>query len=784
MSLHDEFFHAFAHRLRDGRLCAANPTFSNPSWQSAGLRLLILRLSSFTDIERSTPHLFLAGETRAEMPDAFIDMAFRPVPADAALLAQHGVPLIVGTQSHRSLDEFDLVLLSNSYLLELLDLPALLAGSGVPLWSSRRNEQWPPLVLGGSNASAAHAIVKPDGDCIADAIFFGEGEGRVARIVRLWRALPAMPRAARISRIADEVPGLWPAGSLERRTVRAVATVEEGARQGQPIPILPGAEAGTVRLAITMGCPSMCSFCFEGHDRKPFREIPLEALLAEARKLKLATGAEALELSSYNFNTHGRLAELLEGLNGMFLQVNSMSQRADILARTPGLLALELAADKRSYTLGVEGISARQRRFLHKGVTEVDVRRALALLHDAKVREIKLFYLLTGRETAEDFLEFTLFVRWLKELRRSADSTPRAIFSFGMLVRMPFTPLRHDGAVLDQQAWQPLIDRARSACDAGGLEFRLAARWEEYALTQGLAGGGEAAHELLEGRPTTEWIEAHKTDLESEKPVAHPFSFGFLEDEQGRASLHRQFVRARAGRDDAGAREQAGSDRPPVPAARIARVSELMQRKHRLKPVFVTVRVPRDAAGFGPEWRDAGLMRTLLRAHPDQIENVLAIRECLLGSWIGSSEAPWFGWTVIAVTAWDTASALRALRVLGGEPVQGPPAGEALSFRSLELRLELPAPYFRGAGARLAQFLNGQHVPVTLQRSGEGSMYVAGDKARRRKALMEGTFSDTPEATVLLLRVGPKFPVADYLDSFAEPGASRRALLEVKAIEL
>ena len=113
-----------------------NPTFANPSWGAAPLRLLIVRLSTFADVERSTPHLFLAREIRREMPGAFIDMAFLPCPADQALLREHGVPLCIGTQSHRSLDEFDLVLVSNSYLLELVNLPHLLAGSGVPVWAS------------------------------------------------------------------------------------------------------------------------------------------------------------------------------------------------------------------------------------------------------------------------------------------------------------------------------------------------------------------------------------------------------------------------------------------------------------------------------------------------------------------------------------------------------------------------------------------------------------------------------------------------------------------------
>ena len=433
------------------------------------------------------------------------------------------MPLCTGTQSHRSLDEFSLVFVSNSHLLELANLPHLLAGSGAPVWASARGGQWPPIVLGGSNAAAAHAIVRPDGDCMADAIFFGEAEGRAGRIAALCREHGDEPKARRLARAAAEVPGLWTAGDLSRRVPRAVSDIGSAARQAFPFPLLPGAEAGTARLAITMGCPSMCTFCFEGHDRKPFRELPVEELLEAARGLKMNTGAETLEVASFNFNTHSRLADLLEGLNRLFLRVNLMSQRADILARTPGLLALELAADKRSFTLGVEGISARQRRFLRKGLSEADLRRILQALHGQRVREVKLFYLLTGRETESDLDEFGAFLRWLKEIRRAADSPPRAIFSFGMLVRMPFTPLRHDGAVLDEAAWRPLVGRARSACEANGFEFRLAVEWEEYLLTQSIGSDGYDTHELLEGTPLEAWLAEHGPALAAEKPPRLPF---------------------------------------------------------------------------------------------------------------------------------------------------------------------------------------------------------------------------------------------------------------------
>ena len=105
-------------RLRDYRLYLPNPTFGNPAWEKSVCRVLLLRLSPFADVQRSTPHFFLAREVRSALPEAFIDMAFLPRLADATALAAGGLPLILGIQSHRTLREFDIVLISNSWLLE------------------------------------------------------------------------------------------------------------------------------------------------------------------------------------------------------------------------------------------------------------------------------------------------------------------------------------------------------------------------------------------------------------------------------------------------------------------------------------------------------------------------------------------------------------------------------------------------------------------------------------------------------------------------------------------
>ncbi|HTO23849.1 MAG TPA: radical SAM protein [Spirochaetia bacterium] len=781
-------------QLRDYRLYLPNPTFGNPPWEDAAVRVLIVRLSPHADVQKSTPHLFLAREARAAAPRAFIDLAFLPRPSDAALLEAAGFPPIIGTQSHRPLGEFQLVLVSNAWLLEQVNLPWLLSRSGIPRWAGSRGEEWPPVILGGSNASAAHALVSERGNCMADAIFFGEGEGSVGRLVRVLSQHAGRPKAERLQAAAADVPGLWVAGGLPSAMTRARARTAEAALV--PAPVLPGPEAATARVAITVGCPCVCSFCFEGHDRRPFREVSAEEILARARQLKLDTGASTLEVESFNFNTHSGLAALLEGLHRLFLRVNLMSQRVDILSRTPGLLDLELQADKHSYTLGVEGISSRLRRFLHKSLLEEDVLRVLGMLHERPVREVKLFYIITCREQEADLQEFARFVKQLRETRQRARSAPRVVFSFGWLVHMPFTPLRHDTVELDERPWRAVSGRLKSTCETHGFEFRLASSWPEFAASQALSRGGLSLHSLVEeladcgpitddglsdaARASVErWLADHRGELEPERPQGFPFPFGFLDDDDRRRFFHRQYERAKEGVEARFAAERAA-----VPRQAIQEVGALVQRKRRLAPLLVAARVPTEAAGLGREWTDAWLLRELLARHPEQADNVLSVGEQLVsGSSVVGEELAWYGQTAAAVIAWDTERFLRGLAA-DDEPLR--PFARAAEVTEMQVRVHLPAEAFRNPASKLASFLRDAHAPVTIMGPAADCTFEVGEKSRKKRLLLEGSCRAAGGGHVLDLSVGMRPFLLDWLRSFGETAggvaAARLARVEIRSL--
>ena len=726
MADYGSFFRRQWSVLQQADLYAPHPnlTFHNPAFGAVGLRVLIVRLSPFRDVDRSTPHLVLFQAVRRALRDAYIDLAFFPPRHDRERLGMGGVPWLTGVQSLHSAEDFDVVLISNAYTLELVNLPCLLLRSGIPLMASQRGEAWPPLILGGSNAMATQAIVTASGDSLVDALFFGEGEEQVGELVRCLDRGAGEDKRAWLKRAADQVEGLWVAGGWPEKPVQKAMVSAPGADHLlTDYPLLVSAEAQTARLQISFGCPAFCAFCFEGYDRKPYREVPLAAILETARQVKRVQGNRTLELYSFNFNAHADILALLLELNRLFDQVGLKSQRVDLLGDAPALLEAEVVGGKRQFTLGMEGISARQRAWLHKSLSTNAIVGVLERLFRHRIRQIKMFYILTGHENEDDLAEFSGFVRQLKAMRRRHHPGIRVTFSFGQLVRMPFTPLRHDRLFLDLHDWRRIIGPVKSACETNGFEFRMAMDWDDYCTAQVLAMGGYWLHEpLVEmarlGHCYDEhlsrgywealhaWMAAHgrwTPAFLGEKEAHYPFALAFVQSNVSSAFLYRQYCQARAGIDEGYC---LGSDAEPghclgcgacqgeaqrgtltghtmhLPhdGRYLTHLQEMMRAKRQLEPVYVRLRLPEVVAGTGREWVNAWVLRELLAARPALAESLLSAQESLftVGE-NGRRYAGLYGDTVFALRAWDREALVSTLTADASGPGS---LAEALLSRS------------------------------------------------------------------------------------------------------
>jgi hypothetical protein len=318
-----------------------------------------------------------------------------------------------------------------------------------------------------------------------DGIFFGESTDCIARIFALCAEAKdaGLSKAETLTRL-ESVPGfiLPDRPRTTKRFIDPAPSMNE-LLEGAPVFNLDG-QFGTGNLQISEGCPCFCSFCAESFCRKPYREVAAGRALDEAAGMKAGMGLDKLELFSFNFNMHSEFYALLDGLSSTYSSIGLKSQRFDGIAADPGLLDLCIAAGKTSITCGLEGISPRLRRFLHKSLAEKDLRSSLSLVLSSPVRELKVFLIATGREDRHDLEEFSGLLRFIRDCAASHPSgVPRIIFSATPLVRFPWTPLEFDEAP-QPEALRPIVAAIRGTVEAGGYEFRLSSDINDYYLSQ------------------------------------------------------------------------------------------------------------------------------------------------------------------------------------------------------------------------------------------------------------------------------------------------------------
>jgi hypothetical protein len=518
--------------------------------------------------------------------------------------------------------------------------------------------------------------------------------------------------------------------------------------------------------------------------------------------------------------------------------VSYKSQRVDILAALPGMLDAELIAGKRSYTVGIEGISRRMRVFLHKSLSDSEINSLISRLFQLKVREIKLFFILTGHETVADIAEFRQFLRFLKSMRTGRQKGIRVVFSFGLLIRMPFTPLRYDRLYLEEEEWKELIGKVKSACETNGFEFRLAIPWQDYATSQVMALGrywlwqpllmlaeqGFCYDTQLEQdywHSLKFWMQEHEYWTEEflgEKDAETVFPLEFVEQRVSDEFLYLQYLKAKEGVDDGYCLGEIGQQGVESSLARclgcgactsfeersaitghkmvqpdgtyLRELTNVIDSKRRIKPGYCLLWLPPDTAGKNPEWLNAWVMRAFFQAMPNQVENIIAIKESLFSTKVNSRRyAGLYGQTVFSIYAWDLKAlaedmVLQSKRLTGIRFINWLDSYSPGEFQRAVFTMQLPANHFPKAGHQLRRYLQAQYVPVNLRRTPEGYAFDISKKALQKRVIFSGSFTQDEVAFLGEFTVSSKFNVRDFLQSFAEPYWIDEAIIEVKNLEL
>ncbi|MFH1431860.1 MAG: radical SAM protein, partial [archaeon] len=446
-------------------------------------RVLFTRLSTYKDVVSSLTHSTLY-QIAASIPDVFPDIAYLPPHNDARIFERDNVPWILGTQTKFSAKAFDLIGFSNSIVQEIMNIPKFLETSGIPLNRSERleREDIPLVILGGVNSLYTTSIW--GNDSWVDGVFIGCSTSEIRALLEICAS---GRKSGRIKKdILEELKYLPDFYAMDRRTT--ARNKERTRLEDQQIlkkGIVPYDEEALGRgcLEISEGCRASCSFCAENWLRKPYKESNAPSLLEKAVSMKAEMGLERIDLSSFNFNMHSELYKILWDFSDFFKHVGLKSQRFDMLAMDPAMIEYEHAAGKSTFSCGLEGISARLRKYLNKNLDDKNLRKSLELVFKTKARELKIFLLSTGVEDDNDFAEFNRFLEVTREIKEAAHAKTRVIFSITPVVKFPWTPLEFDKAYIPDMH-DNVISRIYREVEARQFEVRKAMGTNEYVVSQ------------------------------------------------------------------------------------------------------------------------------------------------------------------------------------------------------------------------------------------------------------------------------------------------------------
>jgi radical SAM superfamily enzyme YgiQ (UPF0313 family) len=489
--------------LRGGEL----NTIPAQEWDSRPFRVLISRLSTFRDTADSFTHTLLY-QLIGRIEGAFPDLAWLPPPKDAEVFDRDKVPWLLGATSKRPGRDFNVIALSLSIVQEMVNIPVMLQRSGIPLSHRERmaDPACPLVILGGASALYTSALFSDDP--IVDGIFVGEDALTIAGLFMLCRDAhtSGASRCDALERMRS-VPGFFVPEARPKTTVFHAPAIDAAQLLTRGPVLTDETTIGRGHLQISEGCSCFCGFCAESFSRKPYREVDAAMVRSAALEAKKNMGIDDCDLYSFNFNMHRDHYRILSDLALLFPSIGLKSQRFDAIASDAGLLDWLHALGKTSLTCGLEGISPRLRRYLHKSIEEADLAKALRTIVRAKMRELKIFFIATGLETDEDFIAFKGFISSLRSMMQAIGRSPRIIFSMTPLVRFPGTPLEFEDAPAPPKI-SAIMGRCGQIARAAGFEFRASASADEYWFSQVVAraADGRVGNALRDAQQRTGFI--------------------------------------------------------------------------------------------------------------------------------------------------------------------------------------------------------------------------------------------------------------------------------------
>jgi len=392
--------------------------------------------------------------------DVVCERAFLPDPKDLQEYHDTQTPLF-SLESQKPISDFDILAFSISYENDFLNILTLLDLAHIPMESCLREHGYPLVIAGGV---ATFLNPEPLSEFF-DLFVLGEAEEMIAEFLEVYRnAFSEKGKREKddLLRRLGEVEGVYVPkfyhvtyskdGRIEAMDPEPGFPRRVKRRWVHEIDRFPTRSAlftsdtefkEMALVEVNRGCPRGCCFCAACFVYHPFRNRSLSLLESLSKE---GLGEEhRIGLTGTAVSDYPHLLPLCQSILSQQGGISLASLRVDAI--THSLVQCLKEGEGRTVTIAPEAGSERLRRVVRKGYTEEEVLKAIDMLVENGLSQIKCYFLIgLPSENDEDVKAILLLAKKIRHQilsnRRNKREKWKVVLSVNPFIPKPATPFQ------------------------------------------------------------------------------------------------------------------------------------------------------------------------------------------------------------------------------------------------------------------------------------------------------------------------------------------------------